>query len=126
MATVADYQVLSDDGFILDAATNDHERTFNFSFPTNFVFGTSRAKSILAFKILPFEETKLDILINFRKIFSATFAQSVSIGFWEAFSSSETFPNGSSIPNQVPVRLITQSGRARFNDIVLWYQVKLS
>ena len=47
--SVADYQVLFDGGFTLDAATNDREKNLTFILPTNFKIEDGIRKPILAF-----------------------------------------------------------------------------
>lgn len=122
--TLCDYQVLMGGAFTLDAASTDRERTLNFEVPSDFEFGTGARRPILAFKITPLQNSRFNIHFNARPLIELTFNESHTRAFWEAFSAATPFPEGSSIPKPVPLRIVVAQGRARFEDVIMWYQIK--
>lgn len=120
--TFCDYQVLSDSSFTLDAATNDNEKTLNFSVPLDFTHGTGVSRPILAFKVAPIQDCLIKFWLNFREIAIFDLDRSHTRGMWEAFSAETAFPDGSSFSNPVPLRIMVTSGKARLEDVVIWYQ----
>lgn len=123
-ATLCDYQVLMGGSFTLNAATPDRERTLNFEVPSDFEFGTGARRPILAFKITPLENSRFSVFLNSRKITEPSFNESHTRGYWEAFSAATPFPEGASFPNPVPLRIVMSQGSARFEDVIMWYQIK--
>lgn len=121
MATVTDYQVLSGGGIVLDASTNDHDRTFTFKFPSNFVLGTNLAKPILAFWVTPLQQSRFNFSVNQQKVFTLNMAPSTVCNLFTPF----VFPVAANIPDDVPVRLFVENGRLDFANIMMWYQVKV-
>lgn len=122
--TLCDYQVLMGDSFTLDAATPDRERTLNFEVPSDFEFGTGARRPVLAFKITPLANSRFSIFLNARKLTEPNFNESHTRAYWEAFSAATAFPEGASFSNPVPLRFVLSQGRARFEDVIMWYQIK--
>lgn len=122
MATLADYQTLSDGRFTL--AGNVTSKTLKFAVPSNFVFGTNKAKPVLAFKITPEDNIQLKIDVNHRNVMGSTnFNKSHTRGHWTIFSATTAFPEGSSFPDDVDVTFFCNSGKVHIDDVVIWYQV---
>lgn len=121
--TLTDYQVLRDTPFTLDAATNEREITLNFEVPTDFEFGTTARRPMLAFMMHPLQDTRFRVFLNAREIAEHTFDRGNNRGMWEVFSAATPFPEGASFQNPVPLRIIAAEGRVRFSDVVMWYQV---
>jgi hypothetical protein len=122
--TLCDYQVLMGGSFTLDAAGTSRERTMHFELPSDFEFGTGARRPILAFKITPLENSRFNIHFNARPLIELNFNESHTRAFWEAFSAATPFPNGASLSNPVPLRFVMAQGRARFEDVIMWYQIK--
>ena len=122
--TLCDYQVLMGGTFTLDASGPDRERTLNFEVPSDFEFGTGARRPILGFKITPLENSRLSIFLNVRKITEVTFNESHTRAYWEAFSAATAFPDGASFNNPAPLRIVLSQGLARFEDVIMWYQIK--
>jgi hypothetical protein len=62
--------------------------------------------------------------LNAREIANFSLDKSHTRAMWESFSATTAFPNGSSIPKPVPLRLLVSQGKVRFEDVVMWYQIK--
>lgn len=123
MATVADYQVLFDGRFTLGG--NVTSKTLTFDMPSNFVFGTNKAKPIISFKITPTDDIQLRIEVNHRQVMGTTnFNQSNTRGHWTIFSATTAFPDGTSFPSDVEVRFLCHTGTVHIDDVVMWYQVE--
>lgn len=122
-ATIADFQVLSDAPFTLDAATNSREATFNFSVPSDIALNQ---RMVLAVQILPFQnDSRFKVFMNNREVWSLEVDKSMTRGLWETFPASTPFPEGSSFGSTVPIKIsMNISGKIRFSDMVIWYQVK--
>lgn len=122
MATLADYQVLSDGRFTLGG--NVTSKTLKFSVPSKFVFGTNKAKPVIAFKVTPIDDIQLKIDVNNRTVMGLTnFNKSLTRGHWTIFSATTAFPEGSSFPSDVDVKFFCSSGTVHIDDVVIWYQV---
>ena len=123
MPTVADYQVLRDGQFRMNAAdTTRMVGGMFFTVPTNLVHGTNKAKLILAFKMRPIEDMAFKVRINDREIIDVALPKGNTTAYWETFP--ETFL-GTGHSSNVEVEYSLQKGRAAFSDVVLWYQVKV-
>lgn len=121
--SVADYQVLFDGGFTLDAASNDHEKNLTFILPTNFKIEDGIRKPILAFHAWAQQDSHFKVRMNQREILSWNLSASDVRGLWDPFNGSVPFPNNSSTPNNVPVVFVITQGKVQFGQIVIWYQV---
>jgi hypothetical protein len=122
--TLCDYQVLMGGSFTLDAAGTSRERTMHFEVPSDFEFGTGARRPILAFKITPLQTSRFSVFLNARKLTEPTFNKSNTRAYWEAFSAATAFPEGASFDNPAPLRIVMAQGRARFEDVIMWYQIK--
>lgn len=123
--TVADYQVLFDGGFLLDAATNTNKKQLTFVMPTEFKIEDGIRKPILAFHARAIENSRFKVRINSRDVLSWNLNADNSRGLWDPFNGSTPFPEGSSAPNNVPVEFIIQEGKVEFGQVVIWYQVEV-
>lgn len=123
--TVADYQVMFDGGFVLDAATNVREKDLTFILPTDFRVENGIRKPILAFHARAFENSRFKVRINSRDVLSWTLNADNARGLWDPFNGSTPFPEGANVPNNVPVEFIIQEGKVEFGQVVIWYQVEV-
>lgn len=123
--TLADYAVLQDGAFTLDAASSNRERTLTWPIPNNLTFGTNLARLILAFKVRVFEDSSFKVFVNSREVMSFSLNESVTRGYWETFSARDAFPEGASFPNDNPVRFVVSTGRVSLEDVIMWYQVNV-
>lgn len=131
MPTVADYAVLLDESFEISEGQSFPTRPF-FR-PDGFVEGTDLAKAIIAFKVQPLPvvtptvtlSPHADIIISKLSIPPETLA-SISLEdgilrtYWESFPA---IGFGVNIGTRFSFSL--SKGRARFADVILWYQVKV-
>jgi hypothetical protein len=124
--TLADYQVIFHGAFTLDDTGNKNEKTLGFTVPSDFLFDSGSAKPILAFHASPIEETKFKVFVNHSEIFTWHLLKDVVKGMWSPFPANIPFPEGSSIPNPVPVRIIVSSGKIKFENVIIWYQTKIN
>lgn len=123
MANVADFQVLAG-SFELDSSGPNSEKVLTFDPPSNLVLTGSSGKFILAFLITPFEKTKLGFEMNFRMVLNGTtFNPSVTRGFWHAFDAGKVYPEGADVGGRIRF-LQNVEGRARYDSVILWYQVR--
>ena len=123
--SVADYQVLFDGGFTLDAASNDHEKSLTFILPTNFKIEDGIRKPILAFHAWPQQNSHFKVRMNSRDILSWDLSAGDVRGLWDPFNGSVPFPNNASTPNNVPVVFVITQGKVQFGQVVIWYQVEV-
>lgn len=123
--TVADYQVLLDGGFTLDAASNTHEKDLTFLLPTNFKIEDGIRKPILAFHAQALKNSRFKVRINSRDIQTWNLTADTTRGLWDPFNGSTPFPNGASVPNNVPVTFVILEGKVSFGQVVIWYQVEV-
>lgn len=123
--TVADYQVLFDGGFTLDAATNTREKDLVFTLPTGFKIEDGIRKPILAFHAAAMENSRFKVRINSRDILSWNLTAGTTRGLWDPFNGSAAFPNNANVPNNVPVEFIILEGKVQFGQVVIWYQVEV-
>ncbi len=123
--TVADYQVLFDGGFTLDAATNVNKKELTFILPTDFKVENGIRKPILAFHAFVFENSRFKVRINSREILNWNLNAAPTAGLWDPFNGSTPFPEGASVPNNVPVEFIILEGKIHFGQVVIWYQVEV-
>jgi hypothetical protein len=123
--TVADYQVLFDGGFTLDAAINAREKNLTFILPTDFRVEDGTRKPILAFHARAFEDSRFKVRINSRDLGTWNLNAENVRGLWDPFNGSTAFPEGASIPSNVPVEFILQEGKIEVSQVVIWYQVEV-
>ena len=127
MATVADYAVLRDANFTLEPG--ESFETQPFFAPDAFVAGTNLAKAILAYKVTPLANDPFAAEVDFtvstgvppNNIVNVNNLRTQTIhGLWEAFPATGFGQNiGRTFLFSV------RTGRARFGDVVLWYQVEV-
>jgi hypothetical protein len=122
--TLCDCQVLRDSPITLDAATNNREITLGWVMPDDFEHDDGPRRPVLAFRIHPRQDVRYIIHLNGRQILEHSFDQGNNRGMWEVFPASTPFPEGASIPNPVPLRIIMAEGRGTFSDVVMWYQIR--
>ena len=123
--TVADYQVMFDGGFTLDASTNVREKEMTFVLPTDFKIENGIRKPILAFHAHVIENARFKVRINSREILNWNLTGNVTRGIWDPFNGSTPFPEGANVPNNVPVEFIILEGKVHFGQVVIWYQVEV-
>lgn len=123
--TVADYQVIFDGGFTLDAASNTNKKELTFVLPTDFKIENGIRKPILAFHAFVFENSRFKVKINSREILNWTLNAAPTAGLWDPFNGSTAFPEGASVPSNVPVEFIILEGKIHFGQVVIWYQVEV-
>lgn len=122
--SIADYQVILDKSVTLGPdSTEGTERSGSFTVPGDMIHSGFSRSPILAFKVIPLEDSTLTIFINDREIMSANFSKSHTRIFWEVFSFDTAFPNGASFANPAPVRFLVLNGELNIGDAVIWYQV---
>jgi hypothetical protein len=122
------YDVLFGGGFVLDAGGPETEKHLSWNFPQDFVFGTKTAKPMLAFMLVPLGKVavRFKVFVNHREILSwGPIAPGTAHGLWAPFSAALAFPDGSTIPEQVPVRVLASDGRMRFENVVMWSRVRI-
>lgn len=128
MPTVADYVVLRDGN--VELATGESYETPVFIAPEGFVQGTNRAKAIFAFTLQALPDPPFAPSVNFTITQSAAppleitryvgYTASTPAGMWETFEANRI---GGKVGTTFTISV--QRGRARFADIVLWYQVRI-
>lgn len=128
MPTVADYAVLRDESFEL--GPNETFETPPFFRPDGFVQGTNLARAIFAYICQPLEWPPLapsvDFTIRHLSVPSQEIVRARGLSGYSPLGLWETFPATGFGQNVSTSFLITVSeGRARFSDIVLWYQVRV-
>ena len=134
MPTVADYMVLEDGAFTLDASSNATlERRFPIRFerPDGFVVGTNFAKPVLFYQVIP--ETSLSWLVAINDDFSTETEDVPQHQIHEAMSSST--PTWRTIHEPISGHALSDSvntisfravsGRGRIADVVMLYQVQI-
>ena len=121
--SVADYQVLWDGGFTLDAATPVREKDLSFVMPDGFKIENGIRKPILAFHANALQNSHFKVRINSREVLSWNLNAGMTRGMWDPFNGSVPFPEGSSAPNNVPVEFLITQGKVEFGQVVMWYQV---
>jgi hypothetical protein len=129
--TVADYQVLFDGGFTLDAASNTKEKELAFILPTNFKFLDGIQKPILAFHANAFKNSRFKVSINTREVLTWNLNADTTRGLWDPFNWSTAFPENSrnipfpNVPNSTVVEFRILEGKVEFGQVVLWYQIEV-
>lgn len=121
--TLCDYQVLRDAGFTLDAATNNHDENMSFAFPDDFFLGDGPRMPILSFAYRAHEDCRIRVRVNSREVIVASFGRAKTRTFNEPFRAATAFPEGGSIPAQVPLRFTVDIGRATISNVILFYQI---
>ena len=122
---VADYQVLFDGGFTLDAASNDPTKVLFWSIPDGFKHFDGNQKPILAFHAAAIKDSKFKVKIHVNEILSWNLSAGTTRGLWDPFNASVAFPEGQSHPNPVPVEFRITEGKVNFGQVVIWYQVEV-
>lgn len=125
VSRVAQYDVLFHGGFEFDDTTNVSEKKLIWKFPEGFVHGTNLAKPMLAFMLVPLggKSASFKISVNHREILSWGPIRT-SRGLWAPFSARVAFPENTSWPADVQVRIYAIKGRMRFENVVMWSQVR--
>lgn len=128
MPTVADYTVLRDTSFEL--APGESFETPMFFAPKGFVKGTNRAKAIFAFMFQALPDSLFAPSVDFTIVQSAAPPIQIAgytnyntdrlVGVWETFSAAQI---GGVVGTNFTIYV--HKGRARFSDIILWYQVRI-
>jgi hypothetical protein len=126
--TVADYAVLRDGN--LELASGESFETPAFFAPEGFVRGTNRAKAIFAFMFQALPDPPFAPSVDFTITQSAAppieiarytnYTADTLIGAWETISAKQI---GGVVGTTFTITV--HRGRARFADIVLWYQVRI-
>ncbi len=124
--TVADYQVLFDGGFTLDAASNNKKKELTFLLPDGFKIENGIRKPILAFHAAALQDSHFKVRINAREVLSWNLSKGQTRGLWDPFNGSVPFPENANVPNNVPVEFIITEGKVNFGQVVLWYQVEVN
>lgn len=123
--TLCDYQVLRDSAFTLDASTStNREITLGWVMPDDFEHDDGARSPILAYRVHPRQDCRYSMFFNGRPLFEQSFDQGNNRGMWEVFQASTPFPEGASVPNPVPLRIVIAQGRCTFSDVVVWYQIR--
>jgi len=126
MASLVDYQVLSDGSFELNGDLDI--KFLEFSLPSDFTVGTFRAKPILMWRVKPLSSSvRYQIGVNDPQHLQSksegqrTYSNAANNpdGVWEAISG-EKFNAGKS--NSIYFMTVNSSSRIRVNDVILWYQ----
>lgn len=123
--SLCDYQVLRDAQFTLDAATNNHEENLSFINPDDIFLGDGPRMPILSFAYRAHEDCRIKIWVNSREVIEVSFGKAKTRTFMEPFRAATAFPQGSTIPAQVPVRFIVDRGKATISNVILFYQVRV-
>lgn len=127
MPTVADYAVLLDES--KELKTGETFETIPFFRPPGFVKGTNLAKAILAYKVNPRSNGAFAPNAHFHIAslgFPAETVHHVKVGDIGLCGIWETFP-ATGFGENIGTRFLfsMEEGRARFSDIILWYQVEV-
>ena len=128
MPTVADYTVLRDGNFEL--STGEHFTTQPFFAPEGFVKGTNKAKAIFSFMFQALPDPPFAPSITFTIVQSAAppiqiasyvnYSAATLVGVWETFAADKI---GGVVGTTFDINI--ERGRARFADIILWYQIRI-
>jgi hypothetical protein len=127
MPTVADYAVLRDNAFEL--GPGESLQTPVFTNPDNLVFGTNRARAILAFRARAVPNPPSPLVIATVNVRSSGFMDGLLTGVTVRDSDSviwETFPVtgfGENIGTVFEFEVV--SGRVVIQDVILWHQVRV-
>ncbi|MEM8930934.1 MAG: hypothetical protein AAGE94_07155 [Acidobacteriota bacterium] len=123
--TVADYQVLQPRKFVLENGGHDSE-PLSFTLPSDFAHRNGARRPILAFKIRVFEDdTTFTAQIGGNDIFTVENLDTSHIrAHWKPFDAEDAFPNGTASGSTQTLTIHMNSGKARFSDVVLWYQIR--
>ncbi|MGC3940108.1 hypothetical protein ACOTTU_20080 [Roseobacter sp. EG26] len=126
--SLADYQVLMDGSKTVeyDLTNPTYPRAIDdtFIWPSDLHISSGARRPILMFNIRPYTDVEFDVFLNTRFIavdmdFNASHTRSHS----EVFSFSSPLAAGIPNNNRVAFRINMKKGRARFSDIVIWYQI---
>jgi len=122
--TITDYIVLSDGSFELDGHLDS--KVFEFDLPNDFVQGTNLAKPILAYIINPLSgEVTHQAGFNDLQMLQSqsevrfTHDARVERSLWEAVNGNKLNPGQR---NTCYFMTVGAGSRARFRDVILWFQ----
>ncbi|MEY1557386.1 hypothetical protein AB3Y40_17300 [Yoonia sp. R2331] len=123
--TLCDYQVLRDTPFTLDAESSPaSERTFHFTMPPDLELGDGLRQPILSFAANVQKAASFRIFLNAREIITFNMGKAKTRSMLEPFNAQTAFPEGSSAPAQVPLRILMQRGKIGFQNLILFYQIR--
>jgi hypothetical protein len=120
----ADYQVLPNGSFTLDAATAVREKKLFFDVPEKFKIRDDSRKPILAFHAAVIKAARLKVRINAREVLSWNLSVDHTRGLWCAFNGSAAWPEGGQGSDPAPVEFELLEGKVEFSQVVMWYQVE--
>ncbi len=122
--SIVDYQVLSDANFTLRGTPSQNEpqeKKLSFAVPDDMHASTALARRpILAFKVRPLEDSTLHVIFDGENILTTSFDASHTRAYWEAVDLSGPLKQS---PSSVEIRFLVPNGRARFGDVIMWYQI---
>lgn len=122
--SITDYQVLSDGNFTLRGTPSQgepQEKKLSFAIPDDMHVSTALARRpILAFKVRPLEDSTLHLVFDGENILNTSFDTSHTRAYREAVDLSGPLKQS---PSTVEIRFLVLNGRARFGDVVMWYQI---
>lgn len=127
--SLADYQVLSDTDFTLDAnGPGDDSQSFTFDVPDDLTTSTSGArKAVVTFKFRPIEDSQIRMEFQGAELFDIDFDRSITRMHCETFDIGGILEQDLGQPGGLPTlaQFVVEvvSGRVRFGDIVIWYQI---
>ena len=128
MPTVADYTVLRDGS--IELSQGESFRTPPFFAPEGFVKGTDKAKAIFSFMFQALPDPPFAPSVNFTITQSSAppieiarytnHSAKTPVGVWETFRADRI---GGVVGTTFDINI--ERGRARFADIILWYQIRI-
>jgi hypothetical protein len=124
----AHYDIVFHGGFVLDAGSPNRDKALEWKMPDGFVYGTNRAKPMLAFMLVPLSgDVRFEAFVNHRQVLDwGPISQRTVHGLWSPFSARTAIPEGTSFnPQALPVRILIKTGKARFENVVMWSWVDL-
>ena len=126
MASMTDYQVLSDGSFELQGHLD--VKPLDFTLPSDFTVGTFRAKPVLMWRVTPLSSSvRYQFGVNDPERLQSksegqrTYSNIANIadGVWEAIGG-EKFKAGEN--NSIYFMTVNASSKIRVSDVVIWYQ----
>ena len=124
--SITDYQVLIGGGVTLDRnSSTSTPASFadTFIWPSDLHVPRGSPRPLPMFHIHPFADPTFDPFLNGRfLIFDMNFSQSLTRNHFEVFDFDSAIAAGIPDDRKVEFRITMKSGRARFSDIVIWYQ----
>lgn len=119
--SLCDYQILRDSPFTLDAATNDHERSFDFALPSDMRLSDGSRAPILSFAARVHARTRVQFFLNTREIVEFDLGKSKTRSLLEPFRSTDAFFGDVASPLQL--RVLANTGRVTLQNLIIFYQV---